>query len=69
MPIASGKPELSSADDLSLHELIDARLRLDELGTAKLIADAAELVHKAQAGGQPLACLSPATIRVQPTGQ
>ncbi len=64
---ATGKSELSV--DVPLQQLIEANRRLDELGTARVIADAAEAVHKAQTGGKPLGTLSPQTIVVQSTGQ
>src|SRR5689334_6386278 len=50
---------------VSLRTVIDARRRLDELGTARLIGEAAEAVHKAQAQGQPLGMLSPEAILVR----
>ena len=50
---------------VSLRAVIEARRRLDELGTARLIGEAAELVHKAQQQGQPLARLSPEAIVVR----
>ncbi len=50
---------------VSLRAVIDARRRLDELGTAKLVGEAVEVVHKAQQQGQPLAALSPDAIVVR----
>ncbi|MBS1118375.1 MAG: serine/threonine protein kinase with repeat [Deltaproteobacteria bacterium] len=65
-----GRPGPTSSNDagitgITLRAVIDARRRLDELGTAKLIGDAAEVVHKAQKQGQPLGVLSPETIVVR----
>src|SRR5213079_808798 len=45
-----------------LRAVIDAQKRLDELGTARLIEQAAEIVHKSQLHGQPLGTLSPETV-------
>ena len=55
----------SATVPVSIRSLIDARRRLDELGTARLIGEAAEIVHKAQTQGQPLGKLSPDAIVVR----
>ncbi|HEU0034281.1 MAG TPA: tetratricopeptide repeat protein [Kofleriaceae bacterium] len=50
---------------ISLRGVIDARRRLDELGTARLIERAAEIVHKTQSQGQALGKLSPEAIVIR----
>ena len=50
---------------VSLRDVVGARRRLDELGTARLVGEAAELVHKAQLQGQPLATLCPEAIVIR----
>ena len=54
---------------VSLQAMIGASRRLDELSTARVIGAAAEAVHKAQQGGQPLGRLSPAAIVVRASGE
>src|SRR5262245_54482402 len=49
--------------------VIDAGRRLDELSTARLIANVAEAVHKAQQGGQALGLVSPLAVIVEPSGR
>jgi serine/threonine-protein kinase len=48
--------------------VIDAARRLDELSTARVICEAAEAVHKAQKGGQPVGSVSPKMILVTREG-
>jgi hypothetical protein len=55
-------------DRVSLRNLIDASKRLDELGIARIVANAAELVHKQQKGGQPLNMLTPDAVTVAQDG-
>ncbi len=47
---------------VSLRTVIEASRRLDELGTARWIEAAAEVVHKAQINGQPIAKLIPEAL-------
>src|SRR2546423_436472 len=47
---------------ISLRAAIDAKRRLDELGTARWIEEAATAVHKAQTGGQPIGKLAPEAL-------
>jgi tetratricopeptide repeat protein/protein kinase-like protein len=56
-------------EHVSLRHITDAIRRLDELGIARLIGDAAELVHKAQKGGQPLGTLTLDAIQVLANGR
>jgi serine/threonine protein kinase len=56
-------------EHVSLRHITDAIRRLDELGIARLIGDAAELVHKAQKGGQPVGTLTLDAIQVLETGR
>jgi hypothetical protein len=55
-------------EGLSLEAVIAASRRLDELSTARVIGEAAEAVHRAQKGGQPLGTLSPVAILVRASG-
>jgi len=66
----TGAPSTSSGSTpgVSLQTVIDAPRRLDELSTARVIGEAAEAVHKAQKGGQPLGTLMPQAIVVTATG-
>jgi hypothetical protein len=48
--------------------VIDAARRLDELSTVRVICEAAEAVHKAQKGGQPVGSVSPKMILVNQEG-
>jgi hypothetical protein len=50
---------------ISLRTVIDAKRRLDELGTARVIGEAAEAVHKTQKQGQPLGKLAPEAIVIR----
>ena len=50
---------------VSLRSAIEATRRLDELGTARWIEAAAEVVHKAQAGGQPIGKLIPDALTMR----
>src|SRR5262245_16958735 len=52
----------------SLRKVIDAHKRLDELSTARIVEQAAELVHKLQKNGQPLHTVAPETIMVAASG-
>src|SRR5512139_2154131 len=52
----------------TLRDLIDSARRLDELGVSRVIANAAELVHKQQKGGQPLGTITPESILVKDDG-
>jgi hypothetical protein len=63
--LASGPGSNSS---VSLDVVIDAAKRLDELSTARVICEAAEAVHKAQKGGQPVGSVSPRMILVTQEG-
>ncbi|MBA2544053.1 MAG: hypothetical protein H0V17_30700, partial [Deltaproteobacteria bacterium] len=47
---------------VSLRTVIEATRRLDELGTARWIEIAAEVVHKAQGQGQALGKLTPESL-------
>ena len=67
LPLAIVGSQATRQEGVSLHAVIEATRRLDELSTARLIEYAAELVHKAQASGQPLGRLS-RRDRVQPDG-
>ena len=53
---------------VSLRTVIDANPRLDELGTARAIGLAAELVHKAQGGPTALGTLTPGGIVIGADG-
>ncbi|HEU4733333.1 MAG TPA: tetratricopeptide repeat protein [Kofleriaceae bacterium] len=55
-------------DAISLQRVIDAERRLDELSCARVVGHAAEAVHAAQEGGQPLATVTPAAIVLRPDG-
>ncbi|MBA3451697.1 MAG: protein kinase, partial [Deltaproteobacteria bacterium] len=57
-----------SVPAVSLQAVIEAPRRLDELSTARVIGEAAEAVHKAQKGGQPLGTLTPHAILVATSG-
>nr|MBA3459791.1 protein kinase [Deltaproteobacteria bacterium] len=57
-----------SSTSVSLDAVIDAPRRLDELSTTRVICEAAEAIHKAQKGGQPVATVSPRMIRVTREG-
>ncbi len=48
--------------------MINAARRLDELSTARVVCEAAEAVHKAQKGGQPIGTISPQMILVTREG-
>jgi hypothetical protein len=54
--------------NVSLHAIVDADKRLDELSTARVIGEAAEAIHKLQKGGKPLGTLSPQAIAVSSAG-
>ncbi|MBL9018561.1 MAG: hypothetical protein JNL83_30525, partial [Myxococcales bacterium] len=60
--------EPGPASSVSLDVVIDAAKRLDELSTARVICEAAEAVHKAQKGGQPVGSVSPKMILVNQEG-
>src|SRR6188768_957581 len=51
-----------------LRTVIDAPRRLDELSTARVIEQAAELVHKQQKGGTALGTITPDAIFVGNAG-
>ncbi len=51
-----------------MQALIEAAKRLDELSTARVISDLAELAHKAQKNGQPLGSIHPRSITVSASG-
>lgn len=55
-------------DGISLEALIGASRRLDELSTARVIGEAADVVHKAQQGGRALGTLAPMAIWIGATG-
>ncbi|MEO7092211.1 MAG: protein kinase, partial [Polyangiales bacterium] len=63
LPLAS-----STNTSVSLDAVINAARRLDELSTARVVCEAAEAVHKAQKGGQPVGTLSPKMILVTHEG-
>ena len=58
----------ASNTSVSLDAVIAAPRRLDELSTARVICEAAEAIHKAQKGGQPVATVSPRMILVTREG-
>lgn len=66
----TGAPSTSSGTTpgVSLLAVIEAPRRLDELSTARVIGEAADAVHKAQKGGQPLGTLMPQAIVVAASG-
>ena len=66
----TGAPSTSSGSPpgVSLQVVIEAPRRLDELSTARVIGEAAEAVHKAQKGGQPLGTLMPQAIVLAASG-
>lgn len=67
---STGAPSPSSGTfpGVTLHALIGATRRLDELSTARVVSEAAEAVHKAQKGGQPLGTLVPQAVVVTTAG-
>lgn len=66
----TGVPSMigGTSTGVSLQAVIDAARRLDELSTARIIGEAADAVHKAQKGGQPLGTLVPQAIVVAAGG-
>src|SRR5206468_2384864 len=54
--------------NVSFDAVIGAAKRLDELSTARVVCEAADAVHKAQKGGQPVGTLSPRAILVNSEG-
>jgi len=65
---AFGTPDSPDRAGISLQALLFASRRLDELSCARVVGNLAEAVHAAQKGGQPLATLNPATIRILSDG-
>lgn len=62
-------PTSASSKVVSLRDVIDSPRRLDELGIARVIASAAEVVHKLQKGGQPVGTLTPDAIAIGDDGE
>jgi len=65
---ASGKPDSTHPSGLSLQAVAESARRLDELSCARVIGNAADLVHAAQRAGQPLGTLTPAAVLLQRDG-
>jgi serine/threonine protein kinase len=62
-------PTSASSKVVSLRDVINSPRRLDELGIARVIASAAEVVHKLQKGGQPVGTLTPDAIAIGDDGE
>ncbi|MGE3548093.1 MAG: serine/threonine protein kinase, partial [Kofleriaceae bacterium] len=58
----------AGSQNITLRVIIEAPRPLDELSVARLVGQTAEVVHKAQTGGQALGMVSPDAILVQATG-
>ena len=61
-------PSNAAHGRVTLEAIIRAVRPLDEMSVARLIALAAEAIHKAQTGGQALGMISPAAIVVASNG-